>query len=72
VVEEDLGEYQQMLNQVDQVAAEVKDQLHQLVEHQEPQIKVMLVVQVVQVERSRGRAVVQAAQDQHQWLAVQV
>jgi hypothetical protein len=67
-VEEDLGEHQMMLNQVDLVVVEAK---HHLVEHQEPQIKVMLEVQL-QLLMVLAAVVVLEVLEQHQPLVVRV
>jgi hypothetical protein len=72
VVVEDLGEHQMMLNQVDLVVVEAKGPPHQLVEHQELQIKVMLVEEVVQKHQHLAAEVVLEVLAQHQWLVVRV
>jgi hypothetical protein len=64
-VEEDLEEHQQMLNQVDLV---VEVENHQVLEeHQEPQVKVMLV-DLVQVQRNQVVVVEPVELDRRQWL----
>jgi hypothetical protein len=64
-VAEDLEEHQQMLNQVDLV---VEVENHQVLEeHQEPQVKVMLV-DLVQVQRNQVVVVEPVELDRRQWL----
>jgi hypothetical protein len=70
VVVEDLEEQVQTLNREVLVVVEAKGPPHQLVEHQELQIKVMLVEEVVQQHQHLAAEVVLEVLAQHQWLVV--
>jgi hypothetical protein len=72
VVVVDLGEHQQMLNQVDLVVVVVKELHLQMLGHQELLVKDMLEVLEDQNHQHLAPVVVLEVLAQHQWLVVRV